>query len=196
MTPTLEKEIVKLPSDQDASGRTFGAEEIAAVTAVLRSSTQMGRHVREMQERRMIVDLAHASPQMVRDVLALPETRPIVSHTGVRGHCDTPRNLADDLLQAVATKGGIVGIGFWGDVNCSDTPAGIAASIRAAIALIGEDHVALGSDWDGSVGVPFDAADLPALTQALMDAGLTEAQIAKVMGGNMMRYLSETLPPG
>ena len=37
MTPTLEKEIIKLPSDQDISGRTFGAEEIAAVTEVLQS---------------------------------------------------------------------------------------------------------------------------------------------------------------
>ena len=37
MTPILEKEIIKLPSDQDISGRTFGAEEIAAVTEVLQS---------------------------------------------------------------------------------------------------------------------------------------------------------------
>ena len=56
----------------------------------------------------------------------------------------------------LADGGGIIGIGFWPDVTCNDSPAGIAASIAAAIALVGEDHVALGSDWDGSVGVPFD----------------------------------------
>ena len=150
--------------------------------------------VEELVRRDMVIDLAHASPQMVRDVLAVPGARPIISHTGVHGACNTPRNVQDDLLQAVAASGGIIGIGFWPDVTCNDSPAGIAASIAAAIALVGEDHVALGSDWDGSVGVPFDAAGLPALTQALMDQELTEAQIAKVMGGNMVRYLREVLP--
>lgn len=157
--------------------------------------TDFGRAVvTEAAQRGMVIDLAHASPRMVRDVLALPGTRPIISHTGVHGVCNTPRNLPDDLLRAVASSGGIIGIGFWPDVTCNDSPAGIAASIAAAIALVGEDHVALGSDWDGSVGVPFDAAGLPALTQALMDEGLSEAQIAKVMGGNMVRYLREVLP--
>ncbi len=156
--------------------------------------TDFGREVvAGMMERRMIVDLAHASPQVVRDVLAIPGTRPILSHTGVHGHCPTPRNLPDDLLRAIADKGGVIGIGYWADVNCGKTPADIAASIKAAIALLGEDAVSLGSDYDGSVDVPFDAAHLVALTQALLDAGLTEAQIAKVMGGNMMRYLAQVL---
>ena len=142
----------------------------------------------------MIVDLAHASPQMVRDVLAMPGTRPILSHTGIHGHCPSPRNLSDDLVRAIAAKGGVIGIGYWADVNCGGTPADIAASVKAAIALVGEDHVSLGSDYDGSVDAPFDTAGLAALTQALMDQNLTEGQIAKVMGANMMRYLAETLP--
>ena len=150
--------------------------------------------VADMAKRGMITDLAHASPQMVRDVLALPDIVPILSHTGVYSHCPTPRNLPDDLLRGIAQKGGIVGIGYWTDVNCGSTPADIAASIGAAMVLLGEDHVALGSDYDGAVDAPFDAAGLSALTQALMDAGLTEAQIAKVMGGNMMRYLAQHLP--
>ena len=149
--------------------------------------------VREMQERRMIIDLAHASPQMVRDVLAMPGTRPIISHTGIASHCPSPRNLPDDLVKAVAAKGGVIGIGFWADVVCGNTPADIAGSIKAAIALVGEDHVSLGSDYDGSVDAPFDVSDLAVLTQALMDAGLSDEQIAKVMGDNMIRYLSETL---
>ena len=144
----------------------------------------------------MVIDLAHASPAMVRDVLAIPDARPIISHTGIRSACDTPRNLPDDLVRQVAAQGGIIGIGFWSDVTCEGTPAGIARMIRAAIDLAGEDAVALGSDWDGSVGVPFDAAGLPALTQALLDQGLTEAQIAKVMGGNTIRYLRAVLPQG
>lgn len=156
--------------------------------------SDFGRQVvAEMLDKRMVIDLAHASPQMVRDVLAIPGTRPVLSHTGIHGHCDSPRNLPDDLVKAIAAKGGVIGIGFWGDVNCGQTPADIAASIRAAITLLGEDAVSLGSDYDGSVDAPFDAAHLAALTQALLDAGLTEDQIAKVMGGNMMRYLAQTL---
>lgn len=77
---------------------------------------------------------------------------------------------------------------------CGSTPADVAQAIAAAIEVAGEDHVSLGSDWDGSVDTPFDAAHLSALTQALLDQGLSEVQIAKVMGGNMMAYLVETLP--
>lgn len=156
--------------------------------------SDFGREVvAEMMAKRMIIDLAHASPQLVRDVLAIPGTRPILSHTGIHGQCASPRNLPDDLVQAIAAKGGVIGIGFWADVNCGRTPADIAASIQAAIALVGEDAVSLGSDYDGSVDAPFDVAHLAALTQALMDAGLGDEQIAKVMGGNMMRYLAQVL---
>ena len=159
--------------------------------------TDFGRAVvGELVARHMVIDLAHASPAMVRDVLAIPEARPIISHTGIRSACDTPRNLPDDLVRQVAARGGIIGIGFWADVTCDGTPSGIARAIRAAIDLVGEDAVGLGSDWDGSVGVPFDAAGLPALTQALLDQGLSEAQIAKVMGGNTVRYLRAVLPEG
>ncbi len=157
--------------------------------------TEFGRQVvLAMMAKGMVIDLAHASPQVVRDVLAMQGTRPIISHTGIHGQCQTPRNFTDDLMQAVAQKGGVIGIGFWADVVCGRTPADIASGITAAIALLGEDHVSLGSDYDGSVDAPFDVAHLSALTQALIDAGLTEDQIAKVMGGNMMRYLAETLP--
>ncbi|MDB2552266.1 membrane dipeptidase [Paracoccus sp. (in: a-proteobacteria)] len=157
--------------------------------------TDFGRQVvQAMMDRGMIIDLAHAAPQLVRDVLAIDGTRPILSHTGIRSQCDSSRNLPDDLVTRIGRKGGLIGIGFWSDVNCGGTPEDIAASIRAAIALVGEDRVSLGSDYDGSVDAPFDAAHLVALTQALMDAGLTDDQIAKVMGGNMMRYLRETLP--
>lgn len=157
--------------------------------------TDFGRQVVEnMQAKGMIVDLAHASPQMVRDVLAMEGTRPIISHTGIQSHCASHRNLDDALMKQIAAKGGVIGIGYWADVVCGQTPADIAGAIKAAIALLGEDHVSLGSDYDGSVDAPFDAAHISVLTQALLDAGVTEAQISKVMGGNMMRYLAENLP--
>lgn len=143
---------------------------------------------------RMVIDLAHASPAMAREVLATPGARPIVSHTGVHGHCRTQRNFTDDILRDVAAKGGLVGIGFWDEVNCANTVAAIADSILAAIALVGEDHVSLGSDFDGAVTTPLDASQLASLTHVLIDKGLSDSSIAKIMGGNMMRYLAEVLP--
>lgn len=157
--------------------------------------TPFGREVvAEMVARHMVIDLAHASPQMARDVLAMPGTRPIVSHTGIHGTCPTKRNFPDELMQAIVAKGGVVGIGFWDEAVCDATPAGIAKSITAAVALLGEDHVSLGSDFDGAVTTELDSSELAAITQALMDTGMSEAVIAKVMGGNMLRYLRETLP--
>jgi microsomal dipeptidase-like Zn-dependent dipeptidase len=96
----------------------------------------------------------------------------------------------------VAEGGGLVGIAFWEEVTCDATPAGIAAAIHAAIGVVGEDHVALGSDFDGAIPTTFDASELAALTQALIDRGLEEPVIAKVMGGNMVRFLQAALPPG
>ncbi|EAQ10417.1 membrane dipeptidase, partial [Maritimibacter alkaliphilus] len=108
-------------------------------------------------------------------------------------HCDTKRNYPDDVMQAIAATGGVIGIGYWEDVTCDDSPLGVARTIQAAIDLVGEDHVALGSDYDGTVTTGFDTAELAALTQAMLDIGLTEAQIRKVAGGNMVRVLRDRL---
>ena len=150
--------------------------------------------VQRMVEKHMIIDLAHASPQVVRDTLAMVDVPVVVSHTGIYSLCQHHRNIPDDLIKTIADRGGMIGIGFWDEVTCDATPKGIAASIVAAIRLAGEDHVALGSDFDGAVETTFDVSELPALTQALIDAGLDEPVIAKVMGSNMVRFLGQALP--
>lgn len=157
--------------------------------------TQFGRDVvKTMVERRMIIDLAHASPAVAREVLDMVGVPVVVSHTGIHSHCPTVRNFPDDLMRDIAEAGGLIGIGYWAEVTCDDTPAGIAGAIVAAIGVVGEDHVALGSDFDGAVRTTFDTSELAALTQALIDRGLGEAVIAKVMGGNMVRFLEAALP--
>ncbi|WP_410216946.1 dipeptidase [Paracoccus sp. (in: a-proteobacteria)] len=157
--------------------------------------SDFGRQVVDrMMQLGMIIDVTHAAPRMVEDVLSIPGARPVLSHTGISAQCPSPRNLPDDLVRHIARAGGLIGVGFWSDVVCGRTPADVADAIAAAIEVAGEDHVSLGSDWDGSVDSPFDAAHLSALTQALLDQGLSETQIAKVMGGNMMAYLAEVLP--
>ncbi|MCK0096153.1 membrane dipeptidase [Yoonia sp. F2084L] len=157
--------------------------------------TDFGRSVvTEVEKRGLILDLAHSSPQVARDVLAITNMPIVVSHTGIHGVCPVKRNFTDDLMQEIAARGGVIAIGYWTTAICDNTPASVAATIKAAIALLGEDHVSLGSDFDGSVTTGFDVSELSALTQALLDADISEAQIRKVMGENMVRVLRERLP--
>ncbi|MEM9623356.1 MAG: dipeptidase [Pseudomonadota bacterium] len=140
-----------------------------------------------------IIDVAHSSPATVDDVLALIDDPVVVSHTGLQGACDSPRNLTDQQMQKIAAAGGLIGVGFW-DAVCNITPQGVAQSIKYAVDLLGVDHVALGSDYDGSTTVTFDAGDLAVLTQALLDVGLSEADIRQVMGENQLAFLARHLP--
>ena len=159
--------------------------------------TALGRDlVGRMEARRVILDLAHASTATIDDALGI-STRPVVaSHTGVRGMSDNVRNLPDAQLAGIAATGGLVGIGFWSIACGGDDAASIARSIAYAVGRVGVDHVALGSDWDGAVAVPFDAAGIVALTNALLEVGLDEAAIRAVMGENVLRFLADALPGG
>ena len=142
----------------------------------------------------LIIDIAHASPQMVEDVLELSSSPVVLSHGGVKGACDTARNLDDSLMRKVASKGGLVGIGFWDAAVCDATPQGVVRAIRYAIDLMGVNHVALGSDYDGGTAVMFDAGELVVLTDAMLQANFTEDEIRMVMGENIKRFLLENLP--
>lgn len=150
--------------------------------------------VRRANELSLIIDVAHASPQMVDDVLAVSDRPVLLSHGGVRASCDSPRNLDDVLMQEIANKGGLIGIGFWAGAVCDITPEGVVSAIRHAIDLLGVRHVALGSDYDGSTTVSFDAGELAVLTDQMLRAGFSEDEIRMVMGENVKRFLLENLP--
>jgi membrane dipeptidase len=157
--------------------------------------TDLGRQwVRAMESHHMLIDLAHASPATLRDVIAMA-TRPlIVSHTGVQGTCNNPRNLSDDELRAVARTNGVIGIGMWNTATCGSDARAAARAIHYAVSIVGADHVALGSDFDGGVTEPFDSSGWPLLTDALLQEGISEQDIHKIMGENVVRVLLETLP--
>lgn len=157
--------------------------------------TDFGRSVVSEAERRgMIIDVAHASPQMVRDVLEMSRRPVILSHGGFEGVCDTARNLDDELMRQLADHGALIGVGFWDGAVCDYSPAGVARAIRYGIDLMGVDQVALGSDYDGATRVLFDAGELPALTQAMLDEGMRESEIRKVMGENAIQFFRANLP--
>lgn len=159
--------------------------------------TPLGRQiVQDMEAKGMIVDIAHASHTAVAEILAMA-TKPVVSsHGGVQAVCKVNRNLTDDEIRGVARTGGVVGIGYWDGALCSTSPAKFAESVAHVRDLVGIDHVGLGSDFDGATTVAFDTSKLVVLTQALIDVGFTDDEIAKVMGGNVMRVLMQALPPG
>jgi microsomal dipeptidase-like Zn-dependent dipeptidase len=157
--------------------------------------TEKGRElIRRMEQRRIIVDLAHASDQTISDVVGM-STRPVlVSHTGVKGTCNNPRNLSDEQLKSIAATGGVIGIGYWETATCGDDAQAIARAIRYTADLIGIEHVALGSDFDGAVATAFDTTGVAQVTDALLAQGFSEDQIRLVMGGNVLRLLTQTLP--
>jgi microsomal dipeptidase-like Zn-dependent dipeptidase len=157
--------------------------------------TDLGKEwVRRMEAKKMVIDLAHASPQTLLAVTAMA-TRPLlVSHTGVKGTCDNPRNLSDEELRAVAKTGGVIGIGVWDTATCGNDASATARAIRYAVSVAGVDHVALGSDFDGAVTTPFDASGWELVTDALLQEGFSETEIRKIMGENVVRVLRGALP--
>lgn len=173
--------------DTDIGGSAHGVEKYGL--------TEKGREmIRRMEQKRMLVDLSHASPATIDDVLAFATRPVVVSHTGVRAICDNTRNLSDDQLRRIATTGGLIGIGFWDTAVCGNDVVSIANAIKYTVKIVGIDHVALGSDFDGAVTVPFDVSGMSLITEALINTGFSDAEIAKIMGGNVLRLLSENLP--
>jgi len=157
--------------------------------------TTSGREmIKRMEAKGMLVDLAHASSQTMDDAIALA-TRPVlISHTGVRGTCNNNRNLSDEQVKAVARTGGVIGIGYWQTATCGEDARSVARAIRYTVNLVGVEHVALGSDYDGAVAAPFDTSGLVQITDALLGEGFREEEIKLIMGGNVLRVLTENMP--
>jgi membrane dipeptidase len=173
--------------DNDIGGSSAGLQKTGL--------TEKGREwVRQMEARHMIVDLAHASAKTIEDVLAMATRPVVVSHTGVKGTCDNNRNLSDDQIKAIAAKGGLIGIGYWDTATCGADAHAIVKAMRYVSDRVGVEHVALGSDFDGAVTVPFDTSGLVEITDALLGAGYSEQEVRMIMGENTLKFLAANLP--
>jgi microsomal dipeptidase-like Zn-dependent dipeptidase len=193
-----------------ASGE--GCDQLAGLTedgrAFLRAAAGRG----------VILDLAHASDSGIAEAAASAEGPVVVSHTGLRRTCDpatgcvVERNMRDEEVQAVARTGGVVAVGYWPEA-VGEGMANVLAGFESAVRALSEpdfvaemratrpdydplDHVALGSDYDGSVAVPFHVGDLELLTAGLADVGFDDRAIAKIAGANACRVFAERLPGG
>ena len=174
--------------DTDLAGSMHGVEKGGL--------TDKGRKaVRRMEELGMVVDIAHCSHACVADILSMSRRPVVSSHGGVQATCKVNRNLTDDEIRGVAKTGGVIGIGYWDGAVCGTSPRDTARAMKHVRDLVGIEHVALGSDYDGAVTVRFDTSQLVQVTQALMDEGFTEDEIRAVMGENALRVLREDLKP-
>jgi membrane dipeptidase len=164
--------------------------------------TPFGRDViRRMNERRMLVDVSHVSPATLDDVLDASAAPVIASHSNARALNDHPRNLTDDQLRAIAAAGGVVNVNFYPKFLDAGYPAPVPASrvidhIAHIAAVAGIAHVGLGSDFDGISAVPAgldDVQAMPRIAGDMLDRGFAAAEVAQVLGGNMLRVLEQVL---
>jgi len=164
-----------------------------------RGLTDLGREViRRANDLGMIVDLAHASEPTIFDVLEVSRAPAIVSHTGLSGAHPHWRNISDEALRAVADRGGLVGIifqtghagPFFDDFLGGRSIDDLVDHIMHGVKLVGPEHVAFGTDFDGFIRPPRgirDVTDLPLVTAALMERGLSEDDLRLIMGENFRR---------
>jgi len=150
--------------------------------------------VKEMNRYGIIVDISHASEKTSFDALAISQYPVIASHSSVKALCDHSRNLSDPLIKAIADKGGVVQICIYnaflkkdGDATVRD----IVNHIDYIVQLAGIDYVGIGSDFDGGGGIKGlqTANELPQITMELIRRGYSDADIAKIWGGNLMRVM-------
>ncbi len=157
--------------------------------------TPFGKTVLAKAERRgMLIDLSHGSDRLIADILDRATRPVIVSHTGLRALCPGGRNLTDAQLQRIADNGGLVGIALFEQAMCSSELSATARAMRHAVDVMGIEHVALGSDFDGAVTTPIDVAGLKMLVPELRAEGFRESEIAALLGGNVRDFLLAHLP--
>jgi membrane dipeptidase len=166
--------------------------------------TSFGREVvQEMNRLGMIVDVSHVSDKTFWDVLEVSRAPVFASHSSCRALTDNPRNMTDEMIRAMARKGGVIQINFYcnfvtkGPVEpgSESSPASlddVVAHIDHAVKLAGIDAVGIGSDFDGIPCAPKgleDVSKFPSLTRALLEKGYSAEDIRKIYGGNTLRLM-------
>ena len=156
--------------------------------------------VKRMNELGMIVDVSHLNDGGFWDVIRYSKKPVVASHSNARGLRNVTRNLTDDMILAIASTGGIVGINFCPSFVSEDEEhtyvEGLVKHIEYIRNLAGIDCVALGSDYDGIPGEieMRDCTEFHKLEDALRRHGFTGEDIEKIWYKNAMRVLNKTLP--
>ncbi len=165
--------------------------------------TDAGRRlVREAEALGVVIDLSHISEVGFDDVARITHGPLVASHSGVHALCPTSRNLTDRQLDAIAERGGLVGLNLAvqflraDGTKSADTPlADVLRHLDHLIARLGEGGVAIGSDFDGAVMPQAigSAAGLPALVEAMRAAGYGERLVAGICRDNWLDLLRRVI---
>jgi membrane dipeptidase len=156
------------------------------------------RLVRACDQLGVMIDLSHLNEAGFRDVAAISEGPLVATHSNVHALCPASRNLTDWQLDAIAERRGVVGLNFAvqflrpDGVKDPATPLdALTRHLAYLVEKLGEGGVALGSDFDGAVmpDAIGTAAGLPALTQAMRDAGFGDALIRRICWENWVDLL-------
>ena len=154
--------------------------------------------LREMNRLGMIVDVSHLGDDGFWDVVKYTDSPFVASHSNARAACNHTRNLTDDMIRALADKGGVMGINFCGDFlteGGSDRVEDMIRHIKHIKNVGGIGCIGLGTDFDGIDNVPEvrDASYMPLLARGMEQAGFTPAEIDAVFSGNVLRVYREVL---
>jgi len=160
--------------------------------------TPLGRRVvKRISQLGIIVDVSHASERTFWDVAEVCDGPFVASHSCARGICDHVRNLDDEQLRAIAFAKGTVGVNFlkgFLSSNGNATLETVVEHIEYILDRIGDEHVSLGSDFDGIPAGPRgleNATRYPALIDRLLERGHSEDTVGKIAGGNFLRVFRE-----
>jgi membrane dipeptidase len=150
--------------------------------------------VKRMNQLGMVVDVAHAAFDTVKDVASLTSAPIILSHSLLRTDESRPlaaRTITAEHARLVAKTGGV--IGAWPSGYCTSFDDFVENTFRL-VDVAGVDHVGLGTDMDGNFKPVFSSyTQLPDWAAGLRAKGLTKEEVTKVMGGNMKRVLTKIL---
>ena len=149
--------------------------------------------VKKMNRMGMVVDVAHASFDTVKATVAITTAPIILSHTHLQSKTSPhPRLITVEHARLVSGTGGV--IGAWPSGFANRTFADFVDQTMRLIDAVGVDHVGLGTDMDGNYEPVFsNYRQLPEWVAGLRTKGLSEADAAKVAGGNALRVLGQVL---
>lgn len=152
--------------------------------------------LREMERLGIVCDVSHLSDSCFWDVAELKKGPFIASHSNCRAICNHPRNLTDEMIKAIASSGGVVGVNFSPSFICEGkaTVERLVDHIDHIVELVGPDHVGLGSDFDGIGTTPEgleDVSKMPNITKELIKRGYSDRDVKKILGENFLRVFKE-----
>jgi membrane dipeptidase len=153
--------------------------------------------IRTMDSLGIIIDVSHTGIKTIEDILAITTHPIIASHSGARALRNHYRNLTDAQIVSIAQTGGVIGVVFYPPFLSATGSADIGTvidHIDYIKNLVGIDHLAIGSDFDGIEVTPVgleDVSKLPALTLALLKRGYSVGDVRKILGENYLRVFQE-----